>query len=700
MVLPLATLQNTGLFQYYIHMLCIPPVGPPKKAGTGTRDSLYTLLNSINNGKPLLQRRRGDMVEEDKEIAEHDKYGVVIDAGSSGSRVYVYKWTDPTALGKETSDESVLHSVPHIRTRKEWTKRIEPGLSSFNKKPERAYKKHIKILLEHAKEVIPEDKHHETPIFIQSTAGMRLLSDVEQKRITDVLCRKIRDETHFLLENCAAQIETIDGETEGIYGWLSLNYLKKYFDEYDGKLTDHKSHGFLDMGGGSLQIAFKPSDPEEISKHREDISTITLKSVNGDVQQWDVFTSTWLRFGTREVRKRYLNQLVHTALNGSGEKSPKALKDRGVYDPCLPKGSEHSFTYSGTELRIKGVGEYEQCSKTIYPLLLKNSPCLEQPCSFSGVHMPKIDFTRDSFLGVSEYTYTINDVFHMDAEYNFSNFSGKVQQFCELDWQKILQERENGNYGDISKSSLLEACFKANWVINVLHEGFGIPRKGIDPPDAGSGDVGNHITFSSADNVNGNELTWTLGKILLYACSMVQLGENIKVGLQPSALSAKNDGKKFIPGGISRDLEYDSVMVQFLHSLGQMVLLFSVGLLLYWLYVKLHIKQYVSINSLKSAINYVRGKINKIRYSKVMNPGQLEQLEAGVLPMSRFGGDRDGFKFRSRTMLNLSPQGYEDHPIPGGRASGAASPALSENAMGTIFSMADFSDFNRPSSNY
>ncbi|AGO11779.1 AaceriADR006Wp [[Ashbya] aceris (nom. inval.)] len=636
------------------------------------------------------------MVEEDKEVAEHDKYGVVIDAGSSGSRVYVYKWIDPTFLSKETSDESVLHSVPEIRTQKDWTKRIEPGLSSFSKKPERAYKKHIKILLEHAEHIIPEHKHRETPVFIQSTAGMRLLSDRDQKRITDELCRKIRDETHFLLENCAAQIETIDGETEGIYGWLSLNYLKKYFDRYDGKLADHSSHGFLDMGGGSLQIAFKPSDPEEIKKHKEDISTITLKSVNGDAQRWDVFTSTWLRFGTREVRKRYLNQLVNTALAGTGEKNPKSLKERTVYDPCLPKGSEHSFTYSGADLRIRGMGNYEQCSKTIYPLLLKNSPCPEQPCSFSGIHMPKIDFTRDSFLGVSEYTYTINDVFHMDTEYNFSGFSEKVQQFCELDWQNILHEREDGKYGDISKSSLREVCFKANWVINVLHEGFGIPRKGIDPPSTGPGDVGNHITFSSADNVNGYELTWTLGKILLYACSMVQLGENARVGLQPSELSVKNDGKKFIPGEIPHELGYGSTTLNFFHSLVQIVIIFAVGLLLYWLYVKLHIKQHLNINSIKSTINCVKGKLNKIRYSKVITSDQLEQLEAGVLPMSRFGGDRDGFKFRSRTMLNLSSQGFEDYPVPGGRASGAASPALSDNAMGTIFSMADFSDFNRP----
>ena len=33
---------------------------------------------------------------------------------------------------------------------------------------------------------------------------------------------------------------------------------------------------------------------EQITKHKEDLSTVTLRNINGETQTWDLFVATWL----------------------------------------------------------------------------------------------------------------------------------------------------------------------------------------------------------------------------------------------------------------------------------------------------------------------------------------------------------------------------------------------------------------------
>jgi len=108
------------------------------------------------------------------------------------------------------------------------------------------------------------------------------------------------------MDDCDTQIQIIDGETEGIYGWLGLNYLLGNFNNFNDYENSHFTMGFMDMGGASAQIAFVPSDKEEITKYKYEIPTVYLRSLNGDIQEWDVFVSTWLGFGANQARKRYL----------------------------------------------------------------------------------------------------------------------------------------------------------------------------------------------------------------------------------------------------------------------------------------------------------------------------------------------------------------------------------------------------------
>ncbi|ODV77001.1 golgi apyrase [Suhomyces tanzawaensis NRRL Y-17324] len=475
------------------------------------------------------------------------KYGIVIDSGSSGSRIQIYKWEDPAAL-KASQDSKLLKSPPKIVQERDWTLKTTPGISTFNTpaKVSKIWSDHYSKLIEFAQGIIPASQHGDTPIFILSTAGMRLLSPDKQTAILKETCAVIRQNTNFYLPNCGDYIQIIDGKTEGMYGWLGLNYLMGQFDEYDLSAEKHESIGFMDMGGASSQIAFVPSSKEELEKHNEDLSLVTLRNINGDTQKWNVFVETWLGFGANEARNRFLKSLISLA-------SYENDNAKDINDPCLPKGASFEYTYMDKKYNIKGLGNYEMCLKNTYPLLMKNIPCESEPCLFNGVHGPKMNFDADKFVGISEYWYTANDIFQSGGEYNYHKFNEKVKEYCESDWSQILENSKEGKYSGLDPNTFLrDACFKANWVLNVLHEGFELPRLGLEVPDNGAtpDDVLNeHVPFKSTDSVNGEELSWTLGKILLFASSQIDAegssGDSLEVGIFPSEIS----GKPFIPGG-------------------------------------------------------------------------------------------------------------------------------------------------------
>lgn len=488
------------------------------------------------------------------------KYGIVVDSGSSGSRVQIYKWPDPKYVKDNSQDSKILQSPPKIIQEENWTKKITPGISTYNepKKTKRIWPDHFEVLVKFAKDIIPQDKHQDTPIFVLATAGMRLLPKSEQKRILTETCSLLKKNSPFLIRDCEDHVQIIDGEVEGIYGWLGLNYLMGQLNDYQPLSKDliHESIGFMDMGGASTQIAFVPSSIEDIDKHREDISTVTIRNINGLTQNWDVFVETWLGFGANEARKRYLAQLINVA-------KVNAQIGNTVNDPCLPKDAELTYKYEKQDYQIKGIGNYEMCIKTIYPLLLKNVPCKDTPCLFNGVHGPRLNFDKDKFIGISEYWYTANDVFNSGGEYNYRAFNKLVKEFCESDWSTILDNSNEGKYSNLDPNKFLkDACFKASWVINVLHEGFELPRLDIELPEdkdngespAGEGESSNdkeitkaHVPFKSADSIDGNELSWTLGKMLLYASSEIPANKkgDSQIGVYPSEISHK----KFVPGG-------------------------------------------------------------------------------------------------------------------------------------------------------
>ena len=491
------------------------------------------------------------------------RYGVILDAGSSGTRLHIYRWLD-ASIAREGASAKLLHSLPVLETSDKWTKKTHPGVSTFGESPELVGPDHLQPLLDHALQYVPNHAIEDTPLFLLGTAGMRLLPDFQRTTLLKQICHYTRSHTKFLLPDCDLHIQVIPGETEGLYGWIAANYLLGGFDspEEHAHGKGHHTYGFLDMGGASAQIAFVPNATEAII-HSDDLKLLRLRTLDGIAAEYRVFVTTWLGFGVHEARKRYVDELVTALASPSTTEMP---------DPCLPAGLMTTlngtlFNDSNGELveqsHLIGTGRFDECLRQTYPLLEKDVPCLDEPCLLNGVHVPAIDFDVNHFIGISEYWHTTHEIFemgHKDKAYDFNTYQTRVKEFCSQDWTSIQAGVADKTWGKkVDEQTAYEVCFKASWLINVLHNGIGIPRVSIESTDAkglnGTKDIlqsakekGFLDPFQAVNKIKSTEVSWTLGKMVLYAASQIPPSEDtLPVGFGSNVAGIPADFQ--YPGG-------------------------------------------------------------------------------------------------------------------------------------------------------
>ncbi len=425
------------------------------------------------------------------------------------------------------------------------------GISSFADNPD-DIPTYLAPLLKHAQTHIPPSLHHETPLFLLATAGMRLLSPEQKTAVLRSTCQFLKFHSNFRIDSpspagpCGSSVRIISGEEEGLFGWISVNYL---MDGFGSSSSDRSTYGFLDMGGASTQIAFEPN-PEEQEK-TQSLMDVRLRLLSGEEISHKIFVTTWLGYGTNQARERYVGRAIkqHEQSRPSVEDPPPSADI--VKDPCLPSGltlaespvyTEPSTSHERKTHTLLGMGSFERCLQDTLPLLNKTAPCPDPPCLFNGVYVPPIDFSVSHFIGISEYWYSSEHVFGLGGSYDFVQYERAAQEFCGRPWQDILRMHEDLKNGQVVEhvdkwadrvevSRLQMQCFKAAWVINVLHEGFRMPRivdpGGNDTIDAD--EVKGHAEkkglwrpwFQSMDSVGDMTISWTLGKMVLEASKEV-----------------------------------------------------------------------------------------------------------------------------------------------------------------------------------
>nr|POF22983.1 putative apyrase 7 [Quercus suber] len=155
---------------------------------------------------------------------------VVLDCGSTGTRVYVYQasfdhnnaGTLPIALKSFTEG---IRKKPSSQIGRAYDRmETEPG---FHKLVHNVtgLKGAIKPLIRWAEKQIPRNAHKSTSLFLYATAGVRRLPKADSEWLLDN-ARSILKTSPFRCEkNC---VKIISGAEEAYFGWIALNHRTEF----------------------------------------------------------------------------------------------------------------------------------------------------------------------------------------------------------------------------------------------------------------------------------------------------------------------------------------------------------------------------------------------------------------------------------------------------------------------------------------
>ncbi|XP_042029156.1 apyrase-like [Salvia splendens] len=279
-----------------------------------------------------------------KEGEQPEKYAVVFDAGSTGSRVHVFKFDQDMSLLRIGQDYELYVA-------------IKPGLSSYEKEP-KAGADSLRPLLEQAEEVIPQQLRATTPLRLGATAGLRLLPGTAAQDILDAVKELFESESslNYKLE----WVSVLDGTDEGAYMWVAINYL-------DGKLGKKysKTVAVVDLGGGSVQMAYALSDKAASNAPAtNDVANRLALGTN-----YNLYSHSYLNYGMLAARAQNLN------LSGAG-------------NPCITNGYQGTYSYNGVDYKAsppRSGTSLLGCVAQARKLLKVDTPCANKPCTFDGV---------------------------------------------------------------------------------------------------------------------------------------------------------------------------------------------------------------------------------------------------------------------------------------------------------------------------
>jgi guanosine-diphosphatase len=286
------------------------------------------------------------------------QYALMIDAGSTGSRIHVYKFNN---CGSAPSYEYEVFA------------QTKPGLSSYATDPVGAAKS-LDVLLDRAKKVVPASLHSCTPVAVKATAGLRLLGASQSTAILAAVHKRLEDVYAFPLHGGDNAVTIMDGSDEGVFAWITANYLLHAIgaDAASAGATAAGSHAVLDLGGASTQIVFEPA----FSKEGGLVDGEHKYTLQFGGRTHTLYQHSYLGYGLMRARK-HVHQLVDFMSSIRPSSSPDA-----VPNPCLAQGTKrvvevedprnadlkHNVTMSGAD-----VGSFESCNRVIELVMAKDA---------------------------------------------------------------------------------------------------------------------------------------------------------------------------------------------------------------------------------------------------------------------------------------------------------------------------------------
>lgn len=369
------------------------------------------------------------------------KYGIVIDGGSTGTRIHVFEYEVRNGVPVFDFGDKGLVSM-----------RVNPGLSAYAEEPEMASES-VSNLVEFGKKNVPKEYWSSTEIRLMATAGMRLLDSGVQEKILEVCRGVLRDSGFKFMDDWAS---VISGSDEGLYAWVIANYALGTLGSDPSQTT-----GIIELGGASAQVTFVSNEPMPPEYSR----TIKFRNFT-----YRIYSHSLLQFGQNVAFDLLLESLVARGQH----QAPQSVK---LMDPCSPRGYPHnlmslklspsSFTDKTRHLSaLYPSGNFSECRSASLSLLQKGKEsCPYKSCYIGSTFMPKL---QGNFLATENFFYT-SKFFGLPPKALLSDLMTAGKSFCEEDWSGLKSK-----YPSLQEEDLHRYCFSSAYILALLHDSLGI----------------------------------------------------------------------------------------------------------------------------------------------------------------------------------------------------------------------------------
>lgn len=419
---------------------------------------------------------------EDVTLPPTVKYGMVFDAGSSHTSLFVYEWDSD-----KENDTGVVSQTLSCDVQGQ-------GISSYANNPPEAGNS-LRECLEKALQVVPAEKQRNVPAYLGATAGMRLLREQNRTAAQQILAEVTKTMQEYPVAFKGARILT--GEEEGAYGWITINYLLDSFIKYSPKAhmwlrpEAASIFGALDLGGASTQITFMP---EGAVLNQNEASEFTLYGYS-----YNIYTHSYLCYGQNEMLKRLAKELI-----------VESFPSTRVHHPCYPKGYNETVSLSSfcaspctagsdpclprgdSNVTLEGSGSPSGCRAAVRKLFNFSACDQSQDCTFDGVYQPPL---RGQFIAFSAFYYNFKFL-NLTEGQPLAEVREAIEGLCTRSWQDL-----SSSYPKENPKRLPKYCANANYILTLLLDAYKFNETSW-----------NNIFFQM--KAGSTDVGWTLGYML------------------------------------------------------------------------------------------------------------------------------------------------------------------------------------------